>query len=165
LYADYQQLANLGLLVSGLLLTGSGALNLEEVTKQNEQERQFTRSAYNSLAVLYIFSITFIKLSIIFMYRRTFTMLTTWFRCAWYFTLALTLLWTTACITLLALQASGNLPKIGFSRLGISITGLINAFTDILILGIPAVIISRMKLASKQKVALLSIFFIGGMSV
>jgi cytochrome bd-type quinol oxidase subunit 2 len=165
LYADYQQLANLGLLVSGLLLTTSGALNLEKVTKQSEQERHFTRSAYNSLAVLYVFSITFVKLSIIFMYRRTFTMLTTWFRYAWYFTFTLTLLWTATCITLLALQTSGNLPKSGFSRLGISITGVVNAFTDVLILGLPALMVSRMRLARKQKVALMSIFLIGGMLV
>ncbi|KAF2795453.1 hypothetical protein K505DRAFT_239809 [Melanomma pulvis-pyrius CBS 109.77] len=91
-------------------------------------------------------------------------MLTTWFRYAWYFTFTLILLWTATCIILLALQASGNLPKSGFSRLGISITGVVNAFTDILILGLPAVMISRMKLARKQKVALISIFLIGGVA-
>jgi cytochrome bd-type quinol oxidase subunit 2 len=158
-------LANLGLLASGFLLTASGALNLERVSQQNEQEKHFTRSASTSLAVLYVFSITFIKLSIIFMYKRTFTMLKTWFRYAWYFTFTLILLWTATCITLLGLQASGKLPKSGFFRLAMSITGVVNGFTDVLILGLPAVMVSRMKLARKQKVALISIFLIGGMYV
>lgn len=157
-------LANLGLLISGLLLTASGALDLDEVSRQTDQEKRFTRSAYNSLAVLYVFSITFIKLSILFMYRRIFTMLTRWFRYSWWAILTLTILWTITCVVLLALQASGKLPKSGFSRLGISITGVVNAFTDILLLGLPAAMISRMRLAARLKVALISIFLIGGIA-
>jgi hypothetical protein len=73
--------------------------------------------------VLYILSVTFIKLSILFFYRRTFTLLETWFRWAWRAVLALVLLWTTTCILLLVLQKVGLVRKTEYSRLGISITG------------------------------------------
>jgi hypothetical protein len=97
------------------------------------------------------------------MYRRTFTMLTKWFSRAWWFLLTLTLLWATACITLLALEGTDSLPKHGFSRLGISITGLLNAFTDWLILGLPLYVVAQMKLQKKQRLALISIFMVGSM--
>ncbi|KAF2478139.1 uncharacterized protein BDR25DRAFT_299836 [Lindgomyces ingoldianus] len=156
--------ANLGLLVSGLLLTAHGALSLSSVTTQTEDEKHFVRSVYDGLAVLYVFSITFIKSSILFLYRRTFTMLTTWFRYAWWSTFILTLLWTATCIILLALQGVDKLPKGGFSRLGISITGIVNAFTDFLILGLPILMVTRMKLRKNQKIALISIFLVGGIA-
>jgi hypothetical protein len=115
------------------------------------------------LAALYIFDITLIKCSILFMYRRTFTMITAWFRNAWWGILTLTLLWTITCIVLLALQGTNNLPKHGFSRLGISITGLVNALTDWLILGLPLYVVFQMKLQKKQRLALVSIFMVGSM--
>jgi hypothetical protein len=90
-------------------------------------------------------------------------MLTTWFRYAWWASLVLVFLWTATCIILLALEGADKMPKGGFSRLGISITGIVNALTDFLILGLPAFMISRMKLQQKQKIALISIFLIGGM--
>ncbi|KAF2108667.1 hypothetical protein BDV96DRAFT_652606 [Lophiotrema nucula] len=156
--------ANLGLLVSGILLTASGALNLDDVSHGTEDEKHFVRSAYNSLAVLYVFSITFIKCSILFFFRRTFTMLISWFRYAWWSIFTLVLLWTATCIILLALQGADKLPKGGFSRLGISITGIVNAVTDFFILGLPIFMISRMKLQRKQKLALISIFMLGGIA-
>lgn len=92
-------------------------------------------------------------------------MFTTWFRYAWWASFVLTLLWTVTCIILLILQGTDKLPKGGFSRLGISITGVVNAFTDCLILGLPAFMISRLKLQMRQKIAIISIFLIGGMYV
>lgn len=106
-----------------------------------------------------------IKLSILFLYRRTFTMLETWFRWCWWILVNLVMLWTATCIILLALQAVGKMPENSFARLGISTTGIINAFSDILVLMLPVVMISRMKLQKKQKIALISIFGIGGMYV
>jgi hypothetical protein len=157
------QTANLGLLISGYLLNAFGALDLADVSIQSDEEKRFVRAAYNSLAILYIFSMTFIKLSILFLFRRTFTMFYAWFRWAWWILLSIILSWTTTCIILVALQGAGKMPKSGFSRLGISTTGVINALSDILLLVPPAVMISRMKLQRKQKVALISIFGIGGM--
>jgi hypothetical protein len=90
-------------------------------------------------------------------------MITTWLRNTWWAVLTLTLLWTTACILLLALQGTNNLPKLGFSRLGISITGLFNALTDWLILALPLYVVTQMKLQRKQKIALVSIFMVGSM--
>lgn len=86
-----------------------------------------------------------------------------WFRWAWWILLHLVLLWTITCVVLLALQGIGEMPSNGFSRLGISITGVVNAFSDILLMLLPAIMISRMKLQKKQKIALISIFAIGGM--
>ncbi|KAF2012234.1 hypothetical protein BU24DRAFT_272779 [Aaosphaeria arxii CBS 175.79] len=156
--------ANIGLLISGFLLTASGALDLEDISVQSQSEKDFTMPVYDALALLYVFSITFIKASILFLYRRTFTMLTAWFRWAWWAIFALVLMWTSTCIILLALQRTNRLPKGGFSRLGISVTAIVNAFTDFLVLGLPAVRITKMSLRRRQKIALISIFMIGGIA-
>lgn len=152
----------MGLLISGMILTGFGALDLAKVSIEDEQQKHFVSATYSSLAILYISAITFIKLSILFLYRRTFTMFETWFRCAWWILLNLILLWTSTCIILLALQGAGKMPKSGFSRLGISTTGIINAFTDLLLLVLPSIMITKLKLQKKQKIALILIFGIGG---
>lgn len=151
--------------MSGLLLTSFGALDLDNVAIQNDEKRHLVRVAYSALAVLYVVTITFIKLSILFFYRRTFTMHETWFRCSWWCLLHLVVLWTATCIILLALEGIGKMPSTGFSRLGISITGIVNALSDILLLIPPAIMITRLKLQKKQKIALISIFGIGGMYV
>ncbi|KAF1848261.1 uncharacterized protein K460DRAFT_414844 [Cucurbitaria berberidis CBS 394.84] len=156
--------ANLGLLVSGLLLIALGSVNLDDVLVQSDEKRHFMRAAYSSLAILYVCTITFIKLSILFLYRRTFTMFEAWFRWAWWSLMHLIILWTATCVILLALHGVGQMPKTGFSRLGVSITGIVNAFSDILLLLIPTVKIYRMKLQRKQKNALISIFGIGGIA-
>ncbi|KAF2195522.1 hypothetical protein K469DRAFT_681829 [Zopfia rhizophila CBS 207.26] len=154
--------ANLGLLVAGLILVSHGAVSIPALSKMSLSEMRFNRSTLNGLAVLYVLSISFIKTSILFLYRRTFTMLTTWFRIAWWFTMTLVMLWTITCFILLGLQATGTLPKGGFSRLGISITGAFNAISDLMILGLPVVMIGRMKLPRKQKIGLIGIFLVGG---
>ncbi|KAF2028742.1 hypothetical protein EK21DRAFT_113597 [Setomelanomma holmii] len=156
--------SNLGLLVSGLLLTAFGTLDLTDVSVQSDSERRFVKSAYDSLAIMYILAVTFVKLSILLFYRRTFTMFEQWFRWCWWLLLGLILLWTAACIVLFALQVAGNLPKIGFSRLGISTTGVINALSDVLLIVLPAVMVSRLRMQKKQKIALISIFGIGGIA-
>lgn len=113
--------------------------------------------------MLYVCSITFIKLSILFFYRRTFTLLERWFQLAWWATLVLVMLWAITCIVLIALQDTGALPKTSFSRLGISTTGLVNGLSDIILMILPAIMISRMHLHRKQKTAIIGIFMIGGM--
>ncbi|CAO2654451.1 Nn.00g111840.m01.CDS01 [Neocucurbitaria sp. VM-36] len=161
-YAAYS--ANVGLLVSGLLLTAFGSVDLDDVSTHSEEKHHFVRAAYISLAVLYVLAITFIKLSILFLYRRTFTMFETWFRWAWWSLMHLVILWTATCVVLLAIQGVGQMPMTRFSRLGVSITGFVNAFSDIWLLMMPAIMISRMKLQKKQKIALVSIFGIGGVA-
>jgi hypothetical protein len=151
--------------VSGLLLTAFGALDSNYASFESDEDQHFVWATYNSLAILYIFAMASIKLSILFLYRRTFTMLETWFRWCWWILVNLVMLWTATCIILLALHAVGKMPENSFARLGISSTGIINAFSDILVLMLPVVMISRMKLQKKQKIALISIFGIGGMYV
>jgi hypothetical protein len=75
------------------------------------------------------------------------------------------MLWTAACITLLALQETGRMPRHGFMRLGISTTGIVNGFSDMLLMILPAVMVYRLKLQKKQKIALISIFGLGGVYV
>jgi hypothetical protein len=72
-------------------------------------------------------------------------------------------LWTGTCVILLALQETGTVPHDGFGRLGISTTGIINGFSDLLLVILPAARISSMKMKKKQKIALISIFGIGGL--
>lgn len=86
-----------------------------------------------------------------------------WFQLAWWATLVLVMLWAIACIVLIVLQNTGALPKSGFSRIGISTTGLVNGFSDIILMILPAIMISRMRLLKKQKIAIIGIFMIGGM--
>jgi hypothetical protein len=56
------------------------------------------------------------------------------------------------------------MPANGFPRVGMSTTGMINTLSDILLLILSAVIITRMKLPMDQKVVLGTILGIGGMS-
>jgi cytochrome bd-type quinol oxidase subunit 2 len=148
-----------------LLLTAFGAFDLDDISTENQGGKRFVYTTTLSVAFLYVLAMTFIKLSILFLYRRTFTMLEAWFRWCWRMLLILVMLWTAACIILLALQETGRTPKNGFMRLGISVTGMVNGFSDMLLMIIPAVMVSRLKLQKKQKIALISIFGLGGMCV
>jgi hypothetical protein len=157
------QTANLGLLISGLLLTRFGAIDLHRLLSQTEQGKLSLSTAALSLATLYILAITLIKLSILFFYRRTFTMLEKWFRWCWWLLLGIVLLWTGTCLILLILQTTQTVRNEGFGRLAISTTGIINGVSDLLLVILPAVRISSMKMQRKQKIALISIFAIGGL--
>jgi cytochrome bd-type quinol oxidase subunit 2 len=148
-----------------LLLTAFGAFDLDRVNSEGHEGRQFVYTTTLGIAVLYILAITFIKLSILSFYRRTFTIRETWFRWCWALLLVLVLLWTSTCIILLALQETGTMPGGGFMRLGISTTGMVNGFSDLFLMILPTVMVSRLKLQNKQKIALISIFGIGGMYV
>lgn len=74
-------------------------------------------------------------------------------------------LWTAACIVLIALQDMGTVHRVGFSKLWVSITGIVNAVSDVALLVLPTVVVSRMKLPRRQKVALISIFGLGGVYI
>jgi hypothetical protein len=143
-------------------LTASGALKLEDIFRWTVSDRHIASDVFCALAVLYVFSVTFIKLSILFFYRRTFTMHEVWFKLAWWATMNLIFLWAATCITLIALQNTGTLPKAGFSRIGISTTGIVNGLSDVILMILPAVMISKMRLPKKQKIAIMGIFMIGG---
>jgi cytochrome bd-type quinol oxidase subunit 2 len=146
-------------------LTAFGAFDLDRVQAEDQGGRHFVYTTTLAIAILYILAITFIKLSILSFYRRTFTIRETWFRWCWALLLVLVMLWTLACILLLALQETGNMPHNGFMRLGISTTGLVNGFSDIFLMILPAVMVSRLKLQKRQKIAMISIFGIAGMYV
>jgi hypothetical protein len=143
-------------------LTTSGALKLEDISRWTVSDRRISGDVFCALAVLYVLSVTSIKLSILFFYRRTFTMHEMWFKLAWWATMNLIVLWAVTCITLIALQNTGTLPKAGFARIGISATGIVNGFSDIILMVLPAVMISNMRLPKKQKIAIMGIFMIGG---
>jgi hypothetical protein len=159
------EVVNLGLLASGFFLATTGALNLDNLFAQSDEQWHLLCAAYNSVVLLHIFAMASIKLSILLFYKRTSDMLETWFRWCWWILLSVVLLWTAACVILLALHIVGKMPETGFPRLGASITGMINTLSDILFLILSAVIITRMKLSTDQKIALVTILGIGGMSV
>ncbi|OAK94744.1 hypothetical protein IQ06DRAFT_81410 [Phaeosphaeriaceae sp. SRC1lsM3a] len=157
-------IANLGLLLSGLLLTAFGAVDLEDVSVQSVKEQIFVTNTTLSFAVIYIVAITLVKLSILFLYHRTFTVREKWFRYCWWILMAFTILWTLACLILLALQETGELPRYAFGRIVVPTTGIFNAFSDMLLMLLPIVMVSRLKMRRKQKIALISIFCISGIA-
>jgi hypothetical protein len=157
------QTANLGLLISGLFLTRVGAIDLHRLLSQSEQGNRSLDSAAISFLTLYFLAITLIKLSILFFYRNTFTMLEKWFRWCWWLLLGFVLLWTGTCLSLLILYTTETVKNDGFGRLAIAITGIINGVSDLILVILPAVRISSMKMHRKQKFALISIFAIGGL--
>lgn len=77
--------------------------------------------------------------------------------------ISFTILWTLACLILLALQETGQLPKYDFGRIAVPTTGIINALSDMLLMLLPVVMVSRLKMRRNQKIALVSIFCISGM--
>jgi cytochrome bd-type quinol oxidase subunit 2 len=143
-------------------LTAFGAFDFEQIQAESQGEGHLVYAITLAVAVLYILAITFIKLSILSYYRRTFTVREPWFRWCWALLLFLVMLWTLACVLLLALYETGNMPH-SFVRLGMSITCMVSGFTSIFLMILPAVMMSRLKLEKKQKIALLSIFGIAGM--
>lgn len=116
-----------------------------------------------SFAVLYIVAITLVKLSILFLYRRTFGSSEKWFRHCWWILMCFTMMWTVACIILLALQETGKMPGYNFDTTAVPATAVINAVLEMLLLLLPVVLVIRLKMTRKQKIALVSIFCIGGM--
>ncbi|KAJ4991580.1 integral membrane protein [Stagonosporopsis vannaccii] len=155
-------IANLGLFLSGLLLTAFGALDLQDVSQQSTKEQKFVINTTLSFAVLYIIAITLVKLSILFLYHRTFTLRQKWFRYCWWMLMTLTILWTLAGLILLVLQEIGTFPRYDFGRIAVPTTGIFNALSDILLMLLPVVMVSRLKMRRKQKIALVSIFCISG---
>ena len=129
----------------------------------NDLDHKYRLISLNALAALYVVTLTLVKLSILFLYKRLFSILEVWFRKTWWIMFFLTLMWAIACFVLIALQGVKNMSKLGFSRLGIGITGLANAFSDLLLLLMPIVMIFKMKFQLKQKIAMMSVFGIGVM--
>jgi hypothetical protein len=108
---------------------------------------------------------TSIKLSILFLYRRTFTRRETWFLWCWWILLALVLLWTATCTIMLAVWMAGKISNHEFPRLAISTVAMINTVSDILYLILLGLMIARMKLQKNQKLALVTVFGVGAWSV
>jgi hypothetical protein len=146
-------------------LTTTGSFDFEVFTYQTEASWSRFVTEYNSLASLYILTMTSIKLSILFLYRRTFTLHDAWFRWCWWTLLTLVILWTVTCSLLLALVVAGKTQAYEFPRLAIAATGVINTFLDVLFLILLGLMIARMKLQKNQKVALVIIFGMGGLYV
>ncbi|KAF2012096.1 hypothetical protein BU24DRAFT_495173 [Aaosphaeria arxii CBS 175.79] len=76
-------LANLGLLITLLLVADVGGVSLTRMAKMSKEDQRYLKDSVTALAFLYTFAIILVKLSVLFMYRRIFTMNEKWFRIDW----------------------------------------------------------------------------------
>ena len=118
-----------------------------------------------ALGTFYTISIVVIKMSLLFLYRRVFTMNHTWFRvCWWGIFIFLFPIWTTWAFAQLGVQSSDPYSdKKALNDISTPILGFCNALTDILLLILPIRSTLRLNLPLKQKIALMAIFVLGSL--
>jgi hypothetical protein len=113
---------------------------------------------------MYTFSIIIIKLSVLFMYRRIFTLNEKWFRLAWWANFILIFpCYTVSSITLTAYQVA-NAQKFGannISKYASYALGSVNAISDVLVLVLPVAMVVRLVLRPREKAAIIGIFMLG----
>jgi hypothetical protein len=118
-----------------------------------------------ALGMFYIFSILTIKLSVLFLYRRIFTMNSRWFRIGWWMNfLFLFPGWTVVVFTLTGLQltpTSGPLNTAGLSKIGSPIGRSLNALSDLMVLCLPVGMMLGLQLPKREKYAVIALFGIG----
>jgi|TARA_R110002003_G_scaffold40_10_gene2716 hypothetical protein len=116
------------------------------------------------LGVLYTLAIIAVKISVLFLYRRIFTVNVRWFQIGWWANFILLMpCYTVFTFTLLGLQVTNNLQfgKNNLSRYGSQVSGSINAFSDLSVLILPVGMVSTLLLPRREKAAILGIFSLG----
>ncbi|PSN63323.1 hypothetical protein BS50DRAFT_679618 [Corynespora cassiicola Philippines] len=162
-YLSYLAFAmNLGLLICGLMLIPRNAISLPGLMKGNLNDMKYISDSFVAIGVFYILAILFSKLSVLFLFRRIFTMFNNTFRIAWWVNLLfLVPCWTVPVFTLLGISvARQDLRQSDISTIGTPTVAALNALSDIMVLLLPIWSISKLRLPTQQKVALCGVFAI-----
>ncbi|KAF2026972.1 hypothetical protein EK21DRAFT_91974 [Setomelanomma holmii] len=153
----------------GLQQIKHGAVNLPKLAKLKPAQK-IENANLNSheisvaLGVLYTLAIITVKISVLFLYRRIFTVNIRWFQIGWWANFVLLMpCYTVFTFTLLGLQVERGLAfgKNPLSKYGSLISGSLNAFSDLSVLILPIGMVSTLLLPRREKAAILGIFSLG----
>ncbi|KAF2875656.1 hypothetical protein BDV95DRAFT_603066 [Massariosphaeria phaeospora] len=159
-------LINLGLLVINLLEVRHGAVSLLAMAKMMPDQKLYMKNLTVALGIFYTLAIIAVKMALLLMYRRIFTMNEPWFRLGWWINFLLLMpCYTVFTFTLLGLQV-GKPNQFGqnntLSKVGSPIGGAINAVSDLMILALPVGYVAhRLTLPMREKAAVMGIFCLG----
>ncbi|KAF2787552.1 hypothetical protein K505DRAFT_421699 [Melanomma pulvis-pyrius CBS 109.77] len=151
---------NLANLISGILLIPKHAVSLPGLMLGNPDDLDYITNSFIAIGIFYILTILLSKLSVLFLFRRIFTMHITTFRIAWWANLLfLVPCWTAPVFTLMGLSiARKDLRQSDISKIGTPVVAALNAFSDIMMLLLPVWSISKLRLPKQQKIALVGVF-------
>ena len=135
--------------------------------KGNLDDQDYITKSFIAIGVFYILTILLAKLSVLFLFRRIFTMFNSLFRIAWWANLIFLFpCWTVAVFTLLGISvARQDLRQADISTIGTPTVAAFNGFSDIMVLILPIWSISKLRLPRQQKIALCGIFAVAMMWV
>ncbi|TGO61970.1 hypothetical protein BCON_0023g00280 [Botryotinia convoluta] len=147
---------NLGQLVTSLLSISHGSCSLPMLEKITDAELLYLTNVQIALGILYSITILAVKVSVLFMYRRIFTMNNKWFRVGWWFNLLFLFPgWTVAAYTLLGIQVSkGSLGDNKLSTIGSPLVGALNSLSDLMVLALPIGMVMQLKLPRQERIAI-----------
>lgn len=131
----------------------------------NPDDVDFMTKTFIGIGVVYILTILFSKLSVLFLFRRIFTMFNTKFRVAWWINLLfLVPCWSVTSFTLLGITVvRKDLRNSDISSIGTPTIAVFNALSDIMVLLLPIWSVLKLRLPKKQKIALCGVFGVGMM--
>lgn len=113
-----------------------------------------------------ILAIITIKLSVLFLLRRIFTMNTQWFRIAWWANvLFLFPCYAVIAFTFLGLQLEPQHQSLRtnniLGRVSTSLIGGLNAFSDLTVLAMPILMVSKLMLPARERIGIVALFSLG----
>jgi hypothetical protein len=107
------------------------------------------------------------RLSLLFLYRRIFTVGTAWFRKAW--TIILLLLcpgWIIVALSVTSAKIAMDQSNIsGSGSVSVVLVALYNALLDLAVLILPVGLVMKVQLSPKKKIGLIGIFILGFLGV
>lgn len=150
-------------------MTMKDQLYMIDVRELNSIPAEFALTHWQVMTVmgfLYTFAIIFVKVSVLLLYRRIFTLQEKWFQICWWANLiVLVPCYITTALTLTGLQLSmSNSNKWGknnLSRYGSLVLGIVNAVSDIAVLMLPVAMVWRLIMSKRERVAIVGIFALG----
>lgn len=118
------------------------------------------------MGFLYTFAIILVKVSVLLLYRRIFTLQEKWFQIAWWANLiVLVPCYFVTALTLTCLQVTMDDSKKwgpnNLSRYGSLVLGSVNAASDIAVLVLPVTMVYRLMMPSRERLAIVGIFTLG----
>jgi hypothetical protein len=118
-----------------------------------------------ALGILYSLAILTVKLSVLFLYRRIFTINSSWFRFGWWANfLYLMPCFTIVTFTLLGLQLNPHTTAFKNNKLttiGSPLVGGLNALSDLTVWCLPVTVVARLQLRRREKLAVIGLFSLG----
>ncbi|EPE31713.1 hypothetical protein GLAREA_12469 [Glarea lozoyensis ATCC 20868] len=141
------------------------AFSLPALRKSTSEEQLYLKRVTVALGILYAVSLLFTKISVLFLYRRIFTMNTRWFRNVWWFNLLFLFPgWTVLAFTLLGLQVTPQGSKLLTSKLSIigsPLVGGLNSVSDLLVLSMPVRMVIKLKMPLRERLGILLLLCMG----